>query len=411
MLKTFWPRVIFFLGIIGPGIIAANADNDAGGISTLSIVGAHFGTNMLWVLFLITFSLAITQEMGVRIGLVTRQGLGGVIREQFGVRWTVFAMVTMLVANLGTVTAEFAGIAASFEIINVQKYLSVPIAAIVIWFILFKGSFKTTQKIFLIFSMFYIVYIINGFFVQPDFGAAVQSLFIPHMEWSNNFLLTMIALIGTTITPWGQFFIQSYVVDKRLDVKHYRAEKLEVYIGAFITNIVSFFIIISTAATLYKHGIDIHDAKDAALALRPLVGDFAQWLFAFGLFSASMLGAFILPVTTAYAICEAFGWEYGFNTHWKDGQAFYTIILISLIIPALLVLIPNMPLVKVMLLSQDMNGILLPIILIFVMKIINNPQVMGKHVNKPVGNVIAWATIIGLIVATIVLLVSSIFGN
>ncbi|MFZ2189931.1 MAG: divalent metal cation transporter [Candidatus Magasanikiibacteriota bacterium] len=405
--SIWWAKVLFFLSVIGPGIIAANADNDAGGISTYSIVGAHFGLKMLWVLFLITFSLAVTQEMGVRIGLVTRQGLGGIIREKFGVKWTLFAMVTMLIANLGTITAEFAGIASSFEIGNISKYWSVPVCALAVWLILYKGSFKLTQKIFLIFSAFYIVYIVNGFLVGPDFGEATLSLFKPTLEWSAPFLLTMIALIGTTITPWGQFFIQSYVVDKGLDIKHYKAEKVEVFLGAFITDIVSFFIIISTAYTLYKHGIHITDAKDAALALKPLAGQFSLILFAFGLFVASMLGAFILPTATAYAICEAFGWEYGFNKKWPEAKIFYSIILIGIIIPAILVLIPGLNLIKIMILSQDVNGILLPIILIFVLKIINDKKIMGEHVNKPIGNIIAWLTVGGIITATVVLVISS----
>ncbi|MFA7685961.1 MAG: divalent metal cation transporter [Candidatus Gracilibacteria bacterium] len=408
--KVLKYKLVFFLGVVGPGIISANADNDAGGITTYSIVGAHFGTKMLWVLLLVTFSLAITQEMGVRIGLVTRQGLGGIIRETFGVRWTVFAMLLMLVANIGTITAEFAGIAASFSLIGVGKYIAVPLAAMAVWFILYKGSFKTTQKIFLIFSTFYIVYIINGFIIGPDFGAAVKDMMTPTVEWSVPFLVTMIALIGTTITPWGQFFIQSYVVDKGLEIKHYKAEKTEVYLGAFITDIVSFFIIISTAATLYKHGIRINDAADAAQALRPLAGDMAQFLFAFGLFSASMLGAFILPTATAYAICEAFGWEDGFNTNWKTGKIFYSIILICIIVPALVVLIPKISLVKIMILSQDMNGILLPFILIFVLKIINNKEIMGEYVNKWWSNIIAWITVIGIIGATVVLVGASIMG-
>ncbi|KKR35153.1 MAG: Natural resistance-associated macrophage protein [Candidatus Magasanikbacteria bacterium GW2011_GWA2_40_10] len=405
--KHFWPKLIFFFSVIGPGIIAANADNDAGGISTYSIVGAQFGTQMLWVLFLITFSLAVTQEMGVRMGLVTRQGLGGVIRENFGLRWTAFAMFTMLIANLGTITAEFAGIASSFEIFNVSKYLSVPIAALIVWLILYKGSFKTAQKVFLIFSAFYLVYIVNGFIIHPDFNAAFKSLITPTIEFTSPFLLAMIALIGTTITPWGQFFIQSFVVDKGLDLKHYKIEKAEVFAGAFITNIVSFFIIISTAATLYKYGIKVESAKDVALSLAPLAGRFAQALFAFGLFSASMLGAFILPVATAYAVCEAFGWEYGFNTSWQTGKIFYSIILFSIILPAVLVLIPGVSMLKVMILSQDVNGILLPFILIFVMKIINNKKIMGEHVNSLVGNIISWLTIGGIILATIVLVVSS----
>lgn len=405
--KHFWPKLIFFFSVIGPGIIAANADNDAGGISTYSIVGAQFGTQMLWVLFLITFSLAVTQEMGVRMGLVTRQGLGGVIRENFGLRWTAFAMLTMLIANLGTITAEFAGIASSFEIFNVSKYLTVPIAALVVWLILYKGSFKTAQKVFLIFSAFYLVYIINGFIIHPDFNVAFKSLITPTVEFTSPFLLAMIALIGTTITPWGQFFIQSFVVDKGLDLKHYKIEKAEVFAGAFITNIVSFFIIISTAATLYKYGIKVESAKDVAISLAPLAGRFAQALFAFGLFSASMLGAFILPVATAYAVCEAFGWEYGFNTTWQTGKIFYSIILFSIILPAVLVLIPGVSMLKVMILSQDINGILLPFILIFVMKIINNKRIMGEHVNSMVGNIISWLTIGGIILATVVLVASS----
>lgn len=405
--KHFWPKLIFFFSVIGPGIIAANADNDAGGITTYSLVGAQFGTQMLWVLFLITFSLAVTQEMGVRIGLVTRQGLGGVIRENFGLRWTAFAMVTMLIANLGTITAEFAGIASSFEIFDISKYLTVPVAALIVWLVLYKGSFQTAQKVFLLFSAFYIVYIVNGFIIHPDFGDAFKSLITPTMEFSSPFLLAMIALIGTTITPWGQFFIQSFVVDKGLDLKHYKIEKAEVFAGAFITNIVSFFIIISTAATLYKFGIKVTDAKDVALSLAPLAGRFAQSLFAFGLFSASMLGAFILPVATAYAVCEAFGWEYGFNTTWQTGKIFYSIILFSIFLPAVLVLLPAVSMLKIMILSQDVNGILLPFILIFVMKIINNKKIMGEHVNKPVGNIIAWLTIAGIILATIILVVSS----
>ncbi len=409
-LRRHWYKILFFFSVVGPGIISANADNDAGGITTYSIVGAHFGTKMLWVLLLITFSLAVTQEMGIRIGLVTRQGLGGIIRENFGVRWTAFAMITMLIANLGTMTAEFAGIGASLSIIGISKYLAVPIAALAIWFILYKGSFKTTQKIFLIFSAFYLVYIINGFIIKPDFGAAIASMVKPTLEWSTPFLLTMIALIGTTITPWGQFFIQSYVVDKGLEVKHYKAEKAEVYLGAFITNIVSFFIIIGTAATLYQHGIHITDAKDAAIALEPLAGHLAEILFAFGLFIASVLGAFILPTATAYAICEAAGWEYGFDTRWKNGKAFYTIIALSIVIPALIVILPKISLINIMILSQDVNGILLPFILIFVMLIINNKRIMGDQTNKLFDNIIAWVTIAGIILATFILVLSSIFG-
>ncbi|MCK9186697.1 divalent metal cation transporter [Candidatus Gracilibacteria bacterium] len=402
-------KFIFFLGVVGPGIISANADNDAGGITTYSVVGAHFGTKMLWVLLLVTFALAVTQEMGVRIGLVTRQGLGGIIRETFGVKLTALVMFLMLIANMGTVTAEFAGVAASFGIIGVSKYVAVPIAALFVFFVLFKGSFKTTQKIFLVFSFFYIVYIINGFIIGPDFGQAMTDMVTPTIEFTPIFLITMIALIGTTITPWGQFFIQSYVVDKGLDIQHYKAEKVEVYLGAIITNVVSFFIIISTAATLYKVGIHIADAGDAAAALEPLAGHLAHFLFAFGLFVASMLGAFILPTATAYAICEAFGWEDGFDTDWSRGKYFYSIILITIILPCLIVLIPKISLVSIMVLSQDINGILLPFVLLFVLKIINDKSIMGEYTNGFWSNLVAWITIIGIIVATVVLVASSFF--
>lgn len=410
MLKKFWFKIVIIFGIIGPGIIAASADNDAGGITTYSVIGAHYGTSMLWVLLLITFSLAVTQEMGMRIGLVTRQGLAGLIRENFGLKWTAFAMLAMFIANMGTITAEFAGVAASLSLVGISRYLAVPMSALAVWFILYKGSFRTTQKIFLIFSAFYIVYIINGFIVKPDFNEAFQNMVKPTIEWTGPFFLALIALIGTTITPWGQFFIQSYVVDKGLSLKDYKVEKIEVFIGALITDIVSFFIIISTATTLYKYGISINDASDAALALRPIAGDFAQFLFAFGLFSASMLGALILPSATAYAICEAFGWESGFDATWKNGKIFYSIIATAIVVPAIIVLLPKISLIKIMIWSQDINGLLLPIILIFVMKIINNKKIMGEHTNKFLGNTIAWLTIFGIIFASIILVGASLLG-
>lgn len=406
-LKQWWPRLALIAAIVGPGIITANADNDAGGITTYSVVGAHFGTKMLWVLLLLTFALAITQEMGVRIGMVRRQGLAAIIREQFPLGWTVFAMVTMLVANLGTITAEFAGVAAAFSVVQVSKYWVVPAAALAVWLVLYKGSLKTTQKIFLVFSAFYLVYIINGLVIGPNFSQALKDTFTPTLEWNAPFLLALIALIGTTITPWGQFFIQSYVVDKGLDMTHHKIGKAEVYVGAFMTDLISFFIIVSTATVLFAHGIRINDASDAALALRPLAGPLAGFLFSFGLFSASMLGAFILPVATSYALCEAFGWEAGFDTTWKNGKIFYSIILFAIIAPAAIVLIPKVSLIKIMIWSQDLNGILLPIILIFVMRIINNKQLMGEHANKPWANVVSWCTIVGIIAASVALVITS----
>lgn len=400
---------MLILSVIGPGIITANADNDAGGISTYSIAGAHYGYSLLWVLFLITFSLGITQEFGMRLGIVTGKGLAALIREKFGVKLTVFAMLTMLVANLGTITAEFSGVAASFSLIGVSKYFAVPFFALIVWFILYKGSFKKAEKIFLLLSSFYIVYIIAGFMVKPDFGAAAAALVTPSFRFDLKYLIAFIALIGTTITPWGQFFVQSYVVDKGVRLKHLNVSRFEAYFGAFLTDIVSFFIIVTTANTLYKHGLTITSASDAALALRPLAGQFAQFLFAFGLFSASMLGALILPVATAYAVCEAFGWESGFNLNWARGKIFYCLIILSIIIPSAIVLLPGVNLMFLMLMSQAVNGMLLPVILIYLMRLMNDKELLGKHVNGMIVNTVAIITVIGLIVASIILIGVSFF--
>ncbi len=407
--KRWWLKIILFFSVIGPGIIAASADNDAGGISTYSIVGAHYGYSLLWVLFLITFSLGITQEMGMRLGIITGKGLAALIREKFGVKLTVFAIGTLLVANLGTITAEFSGIAASLGIVGVSKYLAVPFFALVVWTVLYKGSFKKAERIFLICSAFYIVYIIAGFLAKPDFGQAGLALVTPSFHLDFGYLITLIALVGTTITPWGQFFVQSYVVDKGIHPKNLNISRFEAYFGAFLTDVISFFIIVTAAATIFKHGLNVESAADAAVALRPLAGHFAQILFAFGLFVASMLGAFILPTATAYATCEAFGWESGFDLNWTKGKTFYSLIIISIVLPALIVLLPKINLLSVMLFSQAINGILLPIILIYLMKLINDKELMGPHVNNRGINFIAWLTIGGLVATSLILFFASFF--
>lgn len=404
---SFKKRLLLFFSVVGPGIIAASADNDAGGISTYSFIGSNFGYSLLWVLFLTTFSLAVTQEMGARAGLVTGKGLSALIREQFGIKLTVFAMAVMLFANVGTISAEIAGIAASFELLGVFKYLSIPFGILVTWLVLYKGSFRGTERIFLIFALFYIVYIVSGFLVHPDFGEVARATFVPSFSLEPVYLLAFIATVGTTITPWGQFFIQSYVVDKGLTAREYVYAKIEVYAGAILTNLISFFIIITTAETLFKHGIRVEDAAQAALALKPLMGDFAKELFAFGLLSASMLGAFILPVATSYAICEAFGFERGFDRSWKEARTFYSIILGSLIVGGLPALIPGVSLIKIMIASQVLNGILLPVILIYLMRIMNNKQIMGQYANSRLTNTIGGATIAGLIATSVMLVFSS----
>lgn len=409
--QRWWLRIILFFSVIGPGIIAANADNDAGGITTYSIVGARYGYGLLWALFLTTFSLGITQEMGMRLGIITGKGLAALIREKFGVKLTVFAIATLLVANLGTITAEFSGIAASLGMVGVSKYLAVPFFALVVWTVLYKGSFKKAERIFLLFSGFYIVYIIAGVLAKPDFGQAGLALVTPSFRLDTKYLITLIALVGTTITPWGQFFVQSYIVDKGIHPKNLNISRSEAYIGALMTNVVSFFIILTTANILFQHGLEINSAGDAAAALRPLAGQSAQLLFAFGLFVASMLGAFILPTATAYAACEAFGWESGFDLNWAKGRTFYSLIIVAIALPALIVLLPKINLLYVMFFSQAINGILLPIILIYLMKLVNDKELMGRHVNGRGANLVAWLTIGGLVLTSLILFFVSFFPN
>jgi Mn2+/Fe2+ NRAMP family transporter len=399
-------RILIAASIIGPGLIAANADNDAGGISTYSIAGGRYGYSLLWILVLITLLLAITQEIGARMGAATGKGLGALIRERFGLRPTAFAMSSMLLANVATTIAEFAGIAAGLEIFGVSKYISVPVAALAIWFLVTRFDFKKVERIFLVLSAFYITYIMSGFLAHPEWGR-VAAGFKPTFSTDAGYLMMVIATIGTTITPWGQFFIQSYVVDKGITMKDFKYERLDVLVGALVTDVVAFFIIVACAATIHAHHLPINDAKDAALALGPLAGRFAATLFGFGLINASLLGASILPMTTSYGICEAFGWEAGIDRPWREAPHFYGIFTFSILAGATVALIPGLPLFLVMLLSQDVNGILLPVILIFMLKLSSSPQVMGPNVNPRWLNRAAWVSTFVLIGLTILLVGSS----
>lgn len=401
---------LLFFSVAGPGLITALADNDAGGISTYSIVGARYGFSLLWMLLLITLSLAITQEMGARMGAITGKGLAELIREQFGVKLTMFAMLTLILANLATTVSEFAGVAASLELFGLSKYLTIPLIALGIWLLVLRGNFKRVQNVFLAIGAIYLTYIASGFLVHPPWGQIARQAVTPSFSFSPGYVLAFIATIGTTITPWGQFFIQSYVVDKGIKAKDYAYEKIDVYFGAFVTNFIAFFIIICTASTLFKAHIPINDAKDAALALRPLAGRFAQTLFAVGLLNASVLGASILPLATSYSVCEAFGWESGVNTTFRDAPIFNGLYTFILLFGAVFAMIPKLPLILVMLFAQDVNGILLPIILIFTIIIINDRSVMGKYTNSKFFNVIAVTTIAALILLTFILLVTSFLG-
>lgn len=404
-------RLLPILAIIGPGIISGSVDNDAGGIASYSVAGANFGYSLLWVLLITTFSLAITQEIGARMGLATGKGLASLIREKFGIRWTAFIMLVLLTANIGVIAAEFAGVAAALEIFNVPRFISVPAAVIAIYLLITNGNFKSLEKLFLILSCFYLVYILSAFLAGPNWGLGVKSLVVPSFHFNKSYLLTIMAVIGTTITPWGQFFIQDYVVDKKLSIDDLKIERGDVFFGSFITNFVSFFIIVACAATIFTVGKTVVDAKDAALALKPLAGEFASTLFAFGLFNAAIFGAALVPVSTSYVISEAFGLESGLNFKFKEAPQFYSLFTFLLIIGALFVVVPFLPLISILIVSQALNTVLLIPILIFVYLLSNDKKILNGYRNGKVVNVIIVATFLLIAVVSSIYLFSIFFGH
>jgi NRAMP (natural resistance-associated macrophage protein)-like metal ion transporter len=392
--------------IIGPGLITVNAGNDAGGITTYASVGASYGYKMLWGLLLITFSLAVIQEMNARMAVVTGKGLSDLIREKFGVKLTFFAMTILLVANMGVVFGDFAGIAASLELFDVSKYISIPIVSVVIWLLVTKGSYKKVENIFLLFTLVFFTYIISAFLTKPDWGHVMKSMMTPTIELNTGFLLTFIGMIGTTITPYMQFYLQSSIVDKKISISEYKYEKLDVYLGAFWGNAVAFFIIVCTAVTLYKAGITITSAEEAAISLKPLAGEAAFILFGAGLFGASVLATAVIPLSTSYAICEAFGWESGVDNDYKDAPAFFGIYTGIIVLGALFILLPGISLIQIILVSQQIAGLLSPIILTFMIILINDKRIMGEYVNNKTQNIVSWATVIFIIILSIILFVS-----
>lgn len=397
------------LAIIGPGIISGSVDNDAGGIATYSIAGASFGYALLWIILLTSFALAVTQEVGARMGIVTGKGLASLIRERFGLRWTSFVMIILFIANIGVIAAEFAGIGASLEIFHIPRFVSVPIAAIAIYFFITKGNFKTLERIFLLLSSFYIVYIISAILAKPNWGLALKSLVIPTFHMQKDYLLTVIAVIGTTITPWGQFFIQDYIVDKKLSTDDLKIERGDVFFGAFLTNFISFFIVVACAATLFVAGKSIINAADAALALKPLAGNFASILFAFGLFNAAIFGAALVPVATSYVITEAFGFESGLNFSFREAPEFYTLFGISLALGALLVVLPFVPLLAVLFLSQALNAVLLLPIFVFLYVLSNDKKLLGRYSNNKLVNVVVLLTFLAIAIVSLAYFLSIIF--
>ncbi len=403
-------NLLVILAVIGPGIVTASVDNDAGGITTYSVAGAHYGYSLLWTLIPITIALIVVQEMSARMGVVTGQGLADLIRENFGVKVTFYMMLGLLFANLGNVVAEFAGVAASGEIFGIPRYVSVPISALLVWWLVVGGTYDLVEKVFLTASAFYATYVISGFLARPDWGQVFHQAVSPSLSFKPDYLMMVIGLVGTTIAPWMQFYLQSAVVEKGIKIRDYRYSRLDVIVGSFVTDLVAFFIIVTCAATLFARGIGIETAADAAIALQPLAGKFAAALFAFGLYNASVFSASILPLSTAYSVCEGMGWETGISKRFREAPQFFGLYTGLIIAGVAIVLIPGAPLLTLMLLSQVVNGILLPVILIFILILINNRRLMGDYVNSRFFNGVALVTTVGMAGLTLVWVVASVPG-
>ena len=396
-----------FFSIVGPGLITAMVDNDAGGITTYSVAGADFGYSLLWVLIPITFVLILVQEMCARLGVVSGKGLSDLIRESYGVKITFYLLLGLLMANFATIIAEFAGVAGSLEIFNIPRFIGVPVCALLVWWVVFKGNYKSIEKVSLIAAVVYVAYIISGVLAKPDWANVVHETIRPVVQFSKPYLLILIGLIGTTITPWMQFYLQSSIVEKGVKVENYRYAKWDVGIGAVVTDIVAFFIVIASAATLFAHGISIGTASDAAVALEPFAGRFAEMLFAVGLLNASLLGAMIVPISTSYSICEGLGFESGVNKTFREAPWFNGIFTALIFFGAIPAIFPHTPLIKVMLIAQVINGILLAPVLIFIVLLVNKKWLMGEFVNKKWYNVVTWGTVIILVGLSAILTVAS----
>ncbi|MGH9882218.1 MAG: Nramp family divalent metal transporter [Pyrinomonadaceae bacterium] len=404
-------RLLGFLAILGPGMITANAGNDAGGIATFASVGAELGYSLLWVLIPLTISLGLVQEMCARMGAVTGKGLADLIRERFGVRWTALVMLSLLIANGGVTVSEFVGIAAATELFGVPRFISVPLAAASIWWLVVKGSYQRVERVFLLMSLVFLGYIVSAFLGRPDWGAVVAGLVKPHFRLEQTFLFTFIAVVGTTISPYMQVYVQSSVVEKGVTVEDYSKTRTDVWVGTAFAIVIVFFIIISTAATLHKYGLHINSAADAALALRPLAGPYAEKLFAVGLFGASMLAAGVLPLATAYSITEALGFEKGVSLSFREAPIFLGIFTFLIAMGAAIAVVPNLPLVRVLLVTQVINGLLLPVILFAVLRLVNDREIMGAHVNGLLYNLGAWLTTISVTALSLLFIAVTLFPN
>jgi Mn2+/Fe2+ NRAMP family transporter len=404
LLSRFRYHILVFFAVLGPGFITAVVDNDAGGIFTYSSAGAKFGYLPLWTLLPITLVLIITQEMCSRMGAVTGKGLSDLIREEFGLRITFTLMIVLVLANLTNVMAEFAGVASSLELFNIPRYISVPLAAAAVWLLVVKGNYRSVEKIFLFACVIYITYVISGILVKPNWKEAAIYSVKPVLMLDRDYLYMLIMMVGTTIAPWMQFYLQAAVVEKGVTAKQYGESRIEVIVGCVMTAVIAFFIIVACAGAIWRvHPLDIRGADEAARALRPLGGEYASWLFSAGLFNASIFAASILPLSTAYSVCEGLGLEAGVNKRWREAPIFYSLYTGLIVVGAGVVLLPNFPLVKMILFSQALNGVLLPFVLIFMILLVNKKDLMGEWVNPRWFNLVSWVTVVVMIGLTLAL--------
>ena len=404
MLPIWLRKLMIIFTILGPGLITASADNDAPGIATYSVAGSRYGYSFLWLIVVITIGEVVVQEMAARMGAVTGKGTADLIRERYGVKITTFAMLALFVANLGTTVAQFAGVAAAGELFGISKYISVPIAGLIISLLILRAKYKYVERVLLVLTFASLSYVITVFFVKPDWVAVGQAIIRPALQMDRDYIFSILAVIGTTITPWGIFYLQASIADKGVEMDEYGKTKIDVSFGAAWGNVISAFIIIVTAATLFQVGMIVEDAKDAAMALEPLAGNWAGFLFAIGLLGASLLAVSVLPLSTTYAVCEAFGFERGLNREPKEAPVFYGGFAFIMLISMIIVLIPQIPLFPMMILSQVMNAILLPVLLILILKLANDTTIMGKYRNSKVVNILAYGITAMIMVVTIFLL-------
>ncbi len=408
-IRPLWARLAVLLAVIGPGIITANVDNDAGGITTYSVAGAHDGYGLLWMMPLVALALIIIQEMSARLGVVTGKGLADLIRESWGVRATAIILGILMFANLANTVSEFAGVAASMEIFGVSKYISVPVAAAGVWLLIVKGNYRSVERIFLVASALYLAYVASGILARPPWNEVSRAAITPSFQFDSGYVTIFVTVIGTTIAPWMQFYQQAAIVDKGLKPQDYAYERLDVVVGSVFAVFVATFITIACAATLFANHLQIQTAKDAAVALGPLAGQYASTLFALGLLNASVFSAAILPLSTAYVVCEAFGLESGVDRDFKTAPVFFGLYTALIVIGGAVILLPIKSLVETMLASQTLNGVLLPVILIVMLRLINDKRLMGKYANGRIANIISWLMVVILIMLTVILVVTSVF--